>query len=491
MQIENIGSRREVCWDEFLMDRVENISVKMHHPQFRNIAMTCDAPWEGNNCGFFILLPEQNRLRLYYRTGQYDFSDGVMKRGHIPYSCYAESRDGKTFERINVGCVEYEGRKDHNIILDDIDDNIFFFYDTNPDCPVNERYKALSGTNDKKLWYYASKDGIHYEKIRVICDDGNFDSVNVALWDTHSKQYFIFYRGVHGEGTENGKAVYWTPQTSRHNVLIRDVRVRTSPDFIHWSESRQIALSPERVDSEMYINQIQKYYRADHMFLGMPTRYVDRYKDEKNFKHLPNWKYRQEMVRAAGREGTAITDAQLMTSRDGITYRRTEEAFVTPGIETDSNWFYGNCYFAYGMVETQSDVPGAPNEISLYMGHGYHMQDVTLARYTIRLDGFFSWHCDYEPGQILTKPFVFAGDTLTINFATSAAGYVRIRMTDADGIALEGYDSGYLFGNSVERHVEFDKSLQVLKGKPVRMEISMSDAELYSFRFEDSLKNLL
>ena len=82
MQIENIGSRREVCWDEFLMDRVENISVKMHHPQFRNIALTCDAPWEGNNCGFFILLPEQNRLRLYYRTGQYDFSDGVMKRGH-------------------------------------------------------------------------------------------------------------------------------------------------------------------------------------------------------------------------------------------------------------------------------------------------------------------------------------------------------------------------------------------------------------------------
>ena len=153
---------------------------------------------------------------------------------------------------------------------------------------------------------------------------------------------------------------------------------------------------------------------------------------------------------------------------------------MTPGPENGVNWYYGSAAFAYGMCETKSDIPGAPNEISMYVQEGYRCEPVRLSRYVIRLDGFFSWRCGYKPGELVTKPLVFEGDRLS----TSALGYLRIRLLGADGSPIEGYDSGRLFGDSVARNVDFDRPLAALAGKEIRMQLEMSDADLYSFRFE-------
>ena len=158
---------------------------------------------------------------------------------------------------------------------------------------------------------------------------------------------------------------------------------------------------------------------------------------------------------------------------------------MTPGIECDCNWYYGDCYVGWGMVETAGELPGSPNEISIYMSRNYRAKDLDLCRYALRLDGFFSWHCDFKPGSVLTKPIEFTGGELEINFATSALGYVRIRLCDEAGNPIEGYDSGRLFGDSVDRPVDFAGDLNALSGKPVRMLIEMKDAELYSFKFSE------
>lgn len=250
-----------------------------------------------------------------------------------------------------------------------------------------------------------------------------------------------------------------------------------------------ISFDPERDDVDLYINNIQKYYRADHMFIGFPVRYQDRYQDgDQNYKQLPGlknrtWLYQNRLPRI----GTVITDALIMTSRDGYAYRRTEEAFLSPGIESLDNWIYGDGYFYYGMAQTPSDIPGAPDEISMYATRGYLSESIRLCRYAVRLDGFFSWHSDYAGGKVLTKPFIFEGDALKINFATSGAGHVQFRLTDAEGNYIDGYDSGKIFGDSVDRKVFFPKSLAELAGKEVRMEISMKDADLYSFKFDNDV----
>ena len=75
---------------------------------------------------------------------------------------------------------------------------------------------------------------------------------------------------------------------------------------------------------------------------------------------------------------------------------------------------------------------------------------------------------------------MFAGDTLEINFATSALGYLQITLSDEDGNAMH---SGRLFGDKIDRLVDFDGDISAMAGKNVTMEINLSDADIYSFRF--------
>jgi hypothetical protein len=170
-----------------------------------------------------------------------------------------------------------------------------------------------------------------------------------------------------------------------------------------------------------------------------------------------------------------------MSSRNGTTWKRWDEAFMTPGPEHDLNWVYGDCYPAVGMIETANERPGAPNELSLYTFENHWSGIPTkLRRHTIRVDGFVSYHAPYTPGTLVTKPFIFDGPSLSINFATSAAGYLYVKLIGEDTVL----ESCELFGDSLDRRVVFaNGDVSQLAGKPVRMEITMRDADIYSFKF--------
>jgi hypothetical protein len=170
-----------------------------------------------------------------------------------------------------------------------------------------------------------------------------------------------------------------------------------------------------------------------------------------------------------------------MTSEDGHVFNRRDEAFFTPGPENNSNWWYGNCYPCYGFIETRAEERGAANEISMYMGENYRIKKVNFRRYTLRLDGFFSWFAKYRGGEVITKEFELVADTLFLNFATSARGGITVSVCDLDGNEIEGYKSYVIFGDSVKRVVEFEKPLSELCGKAVRLKFFMRDAHLYSF----------
>ncbi|MBQ8611307.1 MAG: hypothetical protein IJ412_06315 [Oscillospiraceae bacterium] len=499
MEALNIGSRREVCWDEALIDTAENIRVQMHTPEYRGEVMKWDAPWEGSGAGCLSIVAAEGLLRMYYVGAEMDVNELGKEHIRPGVMCCAESRDGVHFTRSTVNERSFDGLGENNLLPTPDGVTLAVFRDTNPACPSEERYKALCGEFAGKhdsLWLFVSPDGLHFEKKHPLIADGAFDSLNIVFWDDATQQYFLYYRGYHGEQTDGDRPLAWTTppkietdedlEIAAHCLgLIRDIRVRTSKDLVHWSEPQRLQYGACD-DLEMYTNNIQKYYRAPHMFIGFPMRYIDRYKDAHNYPLLPDWNHRQELIRIWPRVGTAMTDAAVMTSRDGINFRRTEEAFLTPRADWGFAWYYGDGELCCGMAQTPSAVAGAPDEISLYAGTGYRARNVSLCRWAVRLDGFFSWRCDYTPGRIVTKPLVFAGDTLHINFSTSAFGGVRIRLLDETGEAIPGYDSGVHFGDSVERKVPFEKPLAALAGKTVRMEFTMRDADLYSFKFHET-----
>lgn len=91
-------------------------------------------------------------------------------------------------------------------------------------------------------------------------------------------------------------------------------------------------------------------------------------------------------------------------------------------------------------------------------------------------------------GALLTKPFTFTGNRLSLNFATSAVGSVRVELRTADDRPIVGFkldDCAEMFGDSLDRTVTWTSGPDVnrLIGQPVRMFVELKDADLFSFCF--------
>jgi hypothetical protein len=179
-----------------------------------------------------------------------------------------------------------------------------------------------------------------------------------------------------------------------------------------------------------------------------------------------------------------------MISRDGVNFKRWNEAFLPPGIEREGTWNYGHQYIGWHVVETKSSLEGAPNELSLYAVESYWTGDSSaLRRYTLRMDGFVSVKAPMSGGELLTRPFTFAGRTLALNFATSAAGGVRVEIQDAAGRPVPGFsleDCPVIFGDALDRVVTWQGGNDVsrLAGQPVRLRFVLQDADLYALQFQ-------
>ena len=111
-----------------------------------------------------------------------------------------------------------------------------------------------------------------------------------------------------------------------------------------------------------------------------------------------------------------------------------------------------------------------------------------LRRFTYRIDGFVSVHASDEGGELVTKPLIFAGDNLALNFATSGGGSVRVELQAADGEPLPGLnmnDCPPIVADSIEHVVAWKGGSDVSKyaGTPVRIRFVMRDCDVYSLRF--------
>jgi len=481
--------KREVLWDMSLAEKASSVHIKMHKPIRKNTVLECNDAWEGETCGYGQIMYDGEKYRLYYRGSGADGGQIKSECGRHTTLCVAYSTDGKHFEKPDLGMYEYNGSKYNNIVFMKDNgayiDNFAIFIDTNPNCAPDAKYKALSSFRVEKdpevmcLKVYKSADGLHFEESGMILKGkGAFDSMNIAFWDESINKYCLYMRNFHPLNVDH-KIEY------EEETHVRDVRVTYSEDFVNWTEPKLIDFGEDKTEFQIYTNGMMKYYRSD-IFIGLPARYINRTPDKINYKHLPDLHgLREYLLEKEGRSATAMTDAFVMTSKDGVNFNRSREAFMTPGPENGENWVYGDCYIVHGLVQTKSDFYGEPDEISIYTGKGYRSRPVSFERYSLRLDGFFSWRADYEDASVITKPISISGNNLSLNFSTSALGYLRIELLDENEEAIDGYDSGRLFGDSTSRPVDFEKPLGALEGQKIRMKITMKDADFYSFCFEE------
>ena len=476
-----IGSRRELFVDSYLVGKLVGAQRRLHHPVPREIATLHDAPWEGAGSGYHSVIRDGELYRMYYRGSPLSVTDGKLKIGK-QVICYAESRDGIHWEKPDLGLFEYDGSKQNNIIWTEVGVHNFApFLDTRPGCPPESRFKALAGTaHEGGLFAFHSPDGIHWSLIREdpVVTKGAFDSQNLAFWNATAGKYRAYFR-TFTKGVTTSKV--WNP------AGYRAIRTASSADFLSWGDEADLTYE-DSPGEHLYTNQVGPYYRAPHILIGFPTRYIERGWSP-SMRKLPQLKHRQQRSEAHLRYGTSLTEGLLMASRNGVHFERWNEAFLRPGPQRHETWNYGHNFIAWHAVETKSSLPGAPNELSLYAAEGSWTGDSNaMRRYTLRLDGFVSVNAGWKGGELITRPLRFQGKRLDLNFATSAAGSIRVEIQDADGKPLPGFELAEcpeVFGDEIDRTVEWNGSTDVsaLAGKTVCLRFVLKDADLYSLKF--------
>ena len=483
MSIYSLGNDRMLCWDDFAIEKSEDIEIKMHKPTPHDLAIICDAQWDGVHNGYGSVEKVGNKYYFWQRC-----STGLIKPdncwGSIFPTVYTvhESLDGKHFKKKWVDKHIFNGKIHNNIFYNTSQDNLAVCLDENPNCDPNEKFKAFGMLPaDHELGHglgmWVSPDGIDFTFKGKLKLPGSFDSFNIAFWDADIQKYRLYYRGERKRQESDEKF----DLVNKSNNIIREIRTATTTDFETFDIHGEIDYDEGKEVMQLYTNQTVKYPRAKDMYIALPGRYVERWDSMDNLKTMPAWDMREYFIKGTGRGGTAFTDTLLMTSRDGVKFNRWDESFLKP--YSEYRWWYGDGWVARGIYETESDTENAPNELSFLCVENYRTNNVNWRRYTMRLDGFVSWYAKYSGGEVLTKPFTFEGNELELNFETGAMGTLIVTVCDENGNELEGYKTCEMFGDTVGRPAVFQKELKALEGKPIRLKFFLKDCDLYSFKF--------
>jgi hypothetical protein len=194
------------------------------------------------------------------------------------------------------------------------------FFDTNPGCKPEEKYKAIAG-EPHEAYGYTSPDGIHWKMIQTpFFTNFPLDSQQTLFFDTESGLYHAYIRVWHKTRGTSGT---------------RGIMMSTSKDFRTWSSPRWLTY-PGTVTMDLYTNNVLEYPRAPHLFIGFPCRLV---------------------------QGSNV-EPLFMVSRDGLTFKRWDETIIRAG-RNPRQWGNRSNYLWYGMVETAAEWPadvrhGAP-----------------------------------------------------------------------------------------------------------------------------------
>lgn len=447
----DIGGRLELFVDDHLVDGTKGATLRLHEPVKQPPARSPLPPG-----AYGTIVKDGNRYLAYYRAEipGYDGKRGAANPGEI--TCCAESRDGIEWTCPDWGVSDVRSPQGSNVILagqPPFSHNFAPFLDGRPGVEPESRFKALAGEHSAGLHAFKSADGLRWTKIRdeavmktppdSVANFGPFafDSQNVAFWSEAEGRYVCFFRT-------------WRKGPGKDGV--RRISRATSPDFVTWSPA--IDTEANLPGEQVYTNHTYPYFRAPHIYIATPMRFT------------------QGLLMGRPVEGNnGSSDILLMTMRAGDSsyHRAFREAFIRPGLDAkhwerkaNSTWL--------------NLVPTGPAEISIYHRDG--------DRYALRTDGFISVRAGADQGELLTKPVMFTGDELVVNFSTAAPGSLRVEIQDASGRPLPNFgldDCPAIAGDAIEHMVQWRNApgLRTLAGTPVRLRFELRECDLYSFRF--------
>lgn len=460
-QLGDLTGPWQLFVDDHLIAESDNL-VRVYHAFEKhagNPVMTADKPWEGNAVYVYgTVLPNEDGqgYRMWYHSYDGDYR-----------MLYATSDDGIRWTKPNLGLTSFQGSTENNILFQLTHENhnpqvIHTPWDTDPE----RRYKMVyfeygrtppvSTVTGYRGAY--SPDGIRWTeclKNPVLVDSpgdvGNF------VWDPLEKRYLGYPKKFDDVRGFRRRCVAFSATT----------------DFESWPESTLI-LVPDEYDDRLVAGANAPGVHTD--FYGLC-----------GFAYETMYLGFLWMFPITDGKNDGPIFVELVTSRDGIHWRRQDEP-RTPilALGPDGAW-------DDGMLFTPNHPLVKDGTIKLFYGgfdntHGGDANGA-IGIATLRKDGFVSMRASGAPGTLTTTTLENASGPLRLNYAARDGGSVRVEVLDGSGNVLPGYGRGAcapLAGDQTRQTVQWgDTAALPASTAPISLRFILEDADLYAFAAGD------
>ncbi len=416
------------------------------------------------------------------------------------------SEDGVHFEEPKMGPT-YKGKD--NIVLREMVGGLGNPF-IDPNGPAEERWKYFSDFNRRGIYLYTSPDGYKWSRHKTAILPFRSGTQSCTFYDDQQQKYISYHRS----------GIFHTPakatQRSSVVVVLDDLRkphqfkALSQADYIEIGKSQPLrdpkpwyldngpltpggfgmeyphAFDPvpeDPVGTDIYVTKATKYEWAPDTYLAFPIVYFHYEADGPQT--------RQTLMDEARGRGSGPIESQLAVSRDGIRWKRYHRpVYIGPGIHAGRNVI--TAYIAHGMVKRGNEI------WQYYFGetqyHSAIKKDLDgrgVYRLVQRIDGFVSVDSPYEKETtVLTKPFTFTGNRLSLNIDTDAAGYAQVGFLDDSGKPISKFsvdDCVYINGDFTDAPVEWLNSgtdVSSLQGKTVQLVLKMRGSKLFALQFK-------
>jgi hypothetical protein len=464
--IPAFAQQRHLFLDPDFAQEVRGASLHTNPPQRREIVIKPDRPWEQLMISFYLtVMEDQGRLRLWYICRDKADQANVA---------YAESADGISWTKPNLGIVDYAGSRDNNLIgITSLEGVVF----RDPNASPQERYAYITHLITQGMVRFHSADGLHWRHDAAPLLKFGADSQNVTFWDERLGRYVMYLRGWR---TDPDKRRYRTVVRAETKSIAQPFDVGPTEKSWHpWGKDKNAVIGDEfptvfaadeldPANCDVYNISALPYPPDPRWYLGFPS-----------------------MFQRDKRISDGRLEVQFAGSVDGVRWHRYDRKPYAPlglaGSESANMTFMGT-----GMVVRGDEIwQYGTGFLSRHGDREARMKrtDGVIYRYVQRMDGFVSLDFDAAGGSCVTAPVKVEGRKLVLNVDTGALGNLRVGLFDASGAALAEFSAAQcevLRTNSTHAVVSWKgrDDLASIEGKTVRLALAGSRAKLYGFYFD-------
>ena len=373
---------------------------------------------------------------------------GVIPRRSI--LCYAESPDGRSWQRPELGLVEFAGSRANNIVLIEEVDQICVYRDET--TPAAERYRMFLDTkkdrpNAGRIFTMLSADGLRWTLANPDIIPIRSDSLHPGLRDPYTGQWLCYHRP---------------------GYLVRTIARSESADGLVWQKAHEV-LKPDLLDQlrgrEHYGIAVFPY---DGGFLGMLRVFDTRW----------DWNH---------------TWIEAVVSRDGITWQRLADRTPLVGPGPEGSWDSGCITPGHALVPAEG---GHWFYYDAWNGrHGPELGEPhargAIGRAFIPFGRIMECVAQRQESTLTTYPLLLRGETLVLDHAAGAAT-LRASVRLPNGSVPEGFsagDSTVLTGVSRRGLIGFaGGSLARFAGQPVQLILHLGrGARLFGMGIDEAV----